>query len=284
MTANHLELAPTSREIVLPSPGGVVSSVGRNLIAVIGIDRYRHWRPLANAARDALGTLAAFQRLGFAQIAGPLLDDAATGPAIQSLVTDDLQAIGPEDSLVLFYAGHGGTRTHQLGNQVVKTGYLIPVDASGAPDRVATWIELEGWLRAVSLLPARHILVVLDACHAGIALDPVSRWRELGGRRTGSLATLRARRSRRIITSALDDQLACDSGPVSGHSLFTGCLIEALTSGLRGDDRQVITGSELGLYVQRRVETYPGSRQTPDFGSFGFDDRGELVIPLAIDA
>jgi hypothetical protein len=43
----------------------------------------------------------------------------------------------------------------------------------------------------------------------------------------------------------------------------------------------VTTGSELGLYVQRRVETYPGSRQTPDFGTFAFDDRGEMVIPLA---
>lgn len=285
MTTNHLEIAPTAREIVLPSaPGGVVSSVGRNLIAVIGIDRYRHWEPLANAGRDALGTLALFERLGFEPIVPPLLDDAATGAAIQALVTDDLQRLGPEDSLVLFYAGHGGTRTHDLGGQLVKTGYLIPVDASDAPDRVATWIDLEAWLRAVSLLPARHILVVLDACHAGLALDPVVRWRAHGGRRGGPLAALRARRSRRIITSALDDQLACDSGPVFGHSLFTGCLIEALTSGLRGDDRQVTTGSELGLYVQRRVETYPGSRQTPDFGSFGFDDRGEMVIPLARDA
>jgi hypothetical protein len=36
--------------------------------------------------------------------------------------------------------------------------------------------------------------------------------------------------------------------------------------------------------VQRRVETYPDSGQTPDFGTFAFDDRGEMVIPLLIDA
>src|SRR5215510_13243121 len=189
-------------------PDGAVGSSGRNVIAVIGIDRYHHRRRLANAVRDATGAAALFQRLGFEQIAELLLDDRATGRAIQSLVTDDLKALGPDDSLVLFYAGHGGTQKHRLGDRVIKTGYLIPVDAE---DKVATWIDLEGWLRAVALLPAKHILVVLDACHSGIALDPVLKWRDHDSWRNEPLATLRARRSRRIITSALDDQVALDS-------------------------------------------------------------------------
>lgn len=92
------------------------------------------------------------------------------------------------------------------------------------------------------------------------------------------------RQSRRIITSALDDQVALDSGPVHGHSLFTGCLIEALTDGIKKSGRRVTTGSELGLYVQGRVQTYPGSTQTPDFGTFTFDDRGEMIIPLSIES
>jgi nucleoside phosphorylase len=81
----------------------------------------------------------------------------------------------------------------------------------------------------------------------------------------------------------LDDQLALDNGPLPGHSLFTGCLIEALTGGLASSKHESITGSELGLYVQNRVRTYPNSSQTPDFGTFDFDDRGELVISLADD-
>jgi uncharacterized caspase-like protein len=260
-----------------------MSASGRHVIAVIGIDRYHHWRPLDNAVSDAMGAAAVFQRLGFAQITAPLLDDAATGSAIQSLVTDDLKQLGPDDSLVVFYAGHGGTRRHTLGDRAVKTGYLIPVDASDAPDRVSTWLDLEGWLRAVALLPPRHILVMLDACYSGIALDPVIKWRDIATNEDAPLATLHARRSRRIITSALDDQLTLDSGPVHGHSLFTGCLIEALTGGLQRGGERVATSSELGLYVQRRVSTYPHSQQTPDFGAFAFDDRGEMMIPLAIE-
>jgi uncharacterized caspase-like protein len=250
---------------------------GRNVIAVIGIDRYPGRRRLANAVRDARGALALFERLGFERAAAPLLDGKATSKAIQQLVTDDLRTLGPNDSLIVFFAGHGGTRTHRLGDQVIRTGYLIPVEAS---DKAATWIDLEGWLRAISLLPAKHILVILDACHSGLALGSIIKWRDTGAWQEASLSTLGARRSRRVITSALDDQMALDSGPVHGHSLFTGCLIEGLTHGLGRGDSQVATGSELGLYLQRRVATYPLSRQTPDFGTFDFDDRGEMVIPI----
>jgi hypothetical protein len=71
-----------------------------------------------------------------------------------------------------------------------------------------------------------------------------------------------------------------DGGPYPGHSLFTGCLIEALTHGLRQGENRVTTGSELGVYLQRRVADYPHTQQTPDFGTLAFDDRGEMVLSL----
>jgi hypothetical protein len=109
----------------------------------------------------------------------------------------------------------------------------------------------------------------------------VLQWRSRGreNARREPLDQLGARRSRRIITSALDDQLAMDGGPVPGHSLFTGCLIEAMTGGLVASvGHRVVTGSEIGHYVQRRVSEYPGSAQTPDFGALELDDRGELLV------
>jgi uncharacterized caspase-like protein len=198
---------------------------GRKLIAVVGIDRYRHWRRLSNAVRDAIGAWEVFRDVGFDQAVQPMLNEAATFSAMWSLVTDDLKSLGHDDSLILFYAGHGATQVHDLGKDVVRTGYLIPVDAE---DRISMWIDLEGWLRAVALLPPRHILVILDACHSGLALDPVMKWRDRSSWHSEPLTALKARRSRRVITSALDNEIALDSGPVQGHSLFTGCLIEAL--------------------------------------------------------
>src|SRR5262245_46291193 len=97
----------SSRDIEPAStPKGTTAAAGRNVIAAIGIDRYEHWPRLTNAVHDATGTVKLFQRLGFDLIAPPLLDERATCRAIQSLVVDDLAALGPEDSLVLFYAGH----------------------------------------------------------------------------------------------------------------------------------------------------------------------------------
>lgn len=274
------------RDIGGEEPGGEgfstagLDRTGRNLILVIGIDRYRHtqhWPRLSNAVNDACGAAALFEQLGFVQAMPALIDDAATGRAIQGLASDDHMALGPEDSLVLFYAGHGGNRRRHVGSHEVTTGYLIPVDAE---DSVSTWIDLEGWLRDVASLPPRHILVILDACNSGIALDPVIKWRDATSWHGESLATLSARRSRRIITSALGDQRAMDSGPYLGHSLFTGCLIEELAHGLHQANEQMITASELGLRLQKRVSSYPDSQQTPDFGTFAFDERGELMIAL----
>jgi hypothetical protein len=253
--------------------------LGRKRIAVIGIDRYHSWPVLHNAVCDARGALRLFEHLGFEMVGEPLLDNAATGAAIQAFVTDDLMVLDPDDSLVLFFAGHGGTRIQWLGGEEIKTGYLIPVDAAHG-EKVATWIDLDDWLRKVARLPPRHILVILDACFAGIALTPVVKWRDSGTFQEAPLASLQARRSRRIITSALDDQVALDSGPVPGHSLFTGCLIEGFKHGQLGHGRGVATGTEVGLYLQQRVGSYPDSCQTPDFGTFEHDERGEMVIPL----
>ena len=254
--------------------------IGRKVIATIGIDRYQHWRPLANAVGDANGALNLFRRLGFEEAVPPLRDAEATRAALDQLVTEDLTALGSDDSLIIFYAGHGGARDHRRAGRESKTGYLIPIDAEH--HKPSTWIDLVGWLRAISLLPPRHILVIVDACYSGIALDPVVKWRDDESVHPAPFETLQARSSRRIITSALDDERALDGGPVSGHSLFTGCLIEGLTCGIPGLNGQT-TGADLAVWLRQRVRTYPEAKQTPDFGTFDFHDRGEIVIPLLRD-
>lgn len=286
------------------SPPQPRSRSAKRWVVVIGIDRYQDWRPLGNAVGDARGALAAFTKLGFEPFGNSLLDEAATCSALHHLVNDQLRHIGSDDSLVLFFAGHGHTETTEYPDRTcTRTGYLIPVDADPRGGRVGSWLHLENWLKLVAHLQARHILVILDACHSGVALaplietphggtasaprpDPVHsgvalaplvRWRGEAPAINEPLERLRTRRSRRVITSAQDDQLALDGGPVHGHSLFTGCLIEALGSiGSNGDS--FVTGTELAVHVQRRVMTYPQSQQTPDVGAFELDDRGELVL------
>src|SRR6185436_15862158 len=92
---------------LLDEPVHRTTGDGRMWIAVIGIDRYRTWSPLCNAVSDARGALNLFLQLGFEPACAPLYDEAATADALHRLVTDDLATLGPEDSLVLFFAGHG---------------------------------------------------------------------------------------------------------------------------------------------------------------------------------
>ena len=270
---------------VVPSEGHPSRDAreGRSYIAVIGIDHYRTWSRLYNAVSDAKGALRLFASLGFELVAPPLFDENATGDALHRLVVDDLSGLGGDDSLVLFFAGHGHTLTRMYGGTSVRDGYIIPSDGDRPAGRAGTWVRLESWLTEITRIPAKHILVILDACHSGLALGPILQWRSRGmeDARREPLEQLRARRSRRIITSALDDQLAMDGGPVPGHSLFTGCLIEAITGGLvASTGHETVTGSEIGHYVQRRVSEYPGSVQTPDFGALELDDRGELLVHI----
>jgi formylglycine-generating enzyme required for sulfatase activity len=271
---------------VAPQPrdrtGGARVTAGRRLVFGIGIDKYDAWPRLSNAVSDARGTLAAFARHGFEELWPPLLDGAATADAMRG-VAADLSALGTDDSLVLFFAGHGHTviRTFQEGD-ATKTGYIIPVDGDRSPGSARRWIRLDTWLSDIARCPAKHILVVLDACHSGIALGQLIKWRD-SQESTESFNQLAQRRSRKVITSALDDQRAMDGGPVQGHSLFTGCLVEALDGAIakHGD---LVTGTQLGLYLQRRVTSYPRSEQTPDFGAMEEDRRGELIIRISTRA
>jgi very-short-patch-repair endonuclease len=252
---------------------------------VIGIDRYRRWNRLDNAVSDARGVLAAFEDLGFVSIVAPLLDDAATGNAIRCLPALLTPELDENDSLVVFFAGHGHTLTARVSDDLdISKGYLIPVDADAdrRDGRDHTWQRIEHWLTTIAELPPRHILVILDSCHSGIALSRPIQHRGVGVRADGSPVPEHERRSRRVLASALDDQPALDGGPIAGHSVFTGYLIEALRGGIRTwlHESEVVGVNAIAEYVRHHVREHSDSRQVPGLGVLEFDDCGELLLSL----
>src|SRR5581483_11057768 len=76
-----------------------------------------------------------------------------------------------------------------------------------------------------------------------------------------------------------------DQGPLPNHSLFTGLMIQGLTSG-KADaySSGFVTSSQLGAYAQHEVGVAQGSKQTPLFGSFDWDQAGELIIHMGAGA
>lgn len=271
------KLTPIEAEIAVES---APVQQGRSLVVTIGINNYVHWQKLKNAVQDAIGfQQTLIDKLGFLAPIPPLLDANATKDAIELLV-DQLRAILQEDDrLVLFFAGHGHTRIDKIGGETVgETGFVVPVEARCSEDYWSDYVEIDSSLKSIAKLPAKHILVILDSCHSGFALGgAVQSFRDA----IRYEKDLSRRTSRKVITSAQREQAALDGGPISGHSLFTGTLIQGLNWGASDlDGNGLITSSELGLFIQQKVGQASNSAQTPDFGAFHLDDRGEMVISL----
>ena len=280
--AEQLLAQDNSRGVAVVDTTPAQASSDRFVVAVIGIDDYQYWPKLDNAVQDALGTANVLtEKFGFVTPIPPLLNKEATKAQIEHLVEDKLRSVLREDdNLVLLFAGHGHTRVDRVGNSDHETGYLVPVGAQvGSAEQWSQYIEIDALLKEISTLPARHILVVLDSCHSGFALSGAHKLRALPRYEQ----SLHRQVSRKVVTSARRDEQALDKGPIAGHSLFTGALVDGLDRSLADlDDSEFITSSEIGLYLQQTVGRHSDSRQTPDFGFFYLDDRGEMVIPIAI--
>jgi hypothetical protein len=264
------------------SPAFIKSEVikqGRSIVVVIGIDQYKYLPKLNNAVNDAREVQKVLTKeFGFIKAIPSLFNANATKNAIESLIEDKLiSSLKKDDNLLLFFAGHGETQTKEVGDRTVEVGHIVPVNAKSQVWR--SFIRIDWLLERVGELPAKHILVILDACRSGVALGEAKLiYRDQGTWRYQQ--DLLRKRSRKVITSARKEQLAKDGdGPIPGHSLFTGWLINGLLRREADSDRNgIITSSELGLFVQQKVAQATDSSQTPDFGYFHLDDRGEMVI------
>lgn len=138
------------------------------------------------------------------------MDDGTRDDIMNALATFSAQ-LGPNDSALIYYSGHGAIV------EASRATYWIPRDADPAipASRVSTaWVtEMIGQMRA------RHILVVVDSCHAG-ALVHTTNIRVSGGKAAEPerLRFLAQLRSRTVLTSGGNEPVA-DAGP-DGHSVF----------------------------------------------------------------
>lgn len=228
---------------------------------VIGINDYQELPPLKSAVRDADAIAQILQTdLGFDVT---LLRNAeASRDAILEHVNGPLTRTKPDDRVLIYFAGHGATRQTARGDQV---GLLVPHGAGqGEYHRL---IEMDYLIDLSKYLPAKHILFVLDACFSGLA---VTRSAPSAGRLLEDLMT---RRAVQAIAAGQQDQLVSDLWGPGQHSIFTGLFLERLRQ--RGG---LLTGNEMGLFLQRQVGLHTRSRQTPHYGHLLGSEGGDFVF------
>ncbi len=236
---------------------------------VIGINRYQHTNPLANACADATSVAEILVgELGFPkENVFLLLDDQATRPKIMERFLA-FESLSADDRLFVFFAGHGATVTGQRG----PVGYLVPVDGKyGDKSTLIRWDELT---RNAEIIPAKHVLFVMDACYSGLAIQ-----RSTAAGEQRFVSDMLQRFSRQVITAGKEDEAVADGGgPTGKNSIFTGHLLEGLR-GKAANENGVLTASYLMNYVYQKVANDPRSGQTPHFGHLEGDGDFILLTP-----
>ena len=110
----------------------------------------------------------------------------------------DPRVIGPDDVLILYYAGHGILDADE------GRGYWLPADAMAAS--TATWISTDDVSAKVRAMRARHVLVIADACFSAAlvrSLPPSTAVMRSGPPRLTESVARRvvAKKSRRVLSS-----------------------------------------------------------------------------------
>ena len=130
---------------------------GRLVISVIGIDEYWYWPRLHNAVNDALGFQQVLvDKFGFTKPIEPLLNQDATKEAIGDLIDKLRHILQGDDSLVLYFAGHGHTREDWIGEKKIETGFIVPVEARTKLEGREPWrdyIEVDPLLKSLDWDP-----------------------------------------------------------------------------------------------------------------------------------
>ncbi len=145
----------------------VESVSGKSYAVVVGIDSYEKFPRLRYAVADAKAVAALLQQQGFEVTT--LYDRDATRRRLLRALGDELVAkAGPDDRIVIFFAGHGDERKARGGKEM---GFLIPVD--GEPDALTETAVSMGLIKEIAdALPSKHVLFLVDPATAGSRACP----------------------------------------------------------------------------------------------------------------
>ncbi len=245
---------------------------------VVGINAYPGARNLKYAVNDARGFASYLtDQVGVPSDHVFLLTDAqATKSRIESLLGTLLKRkAGPEDTVIIFYAGHGAVETDPTnpdGDGFEK--YLLPHDADLA-DLYTSAISMNEVRTIFQRIQAQRLIFIADTCYSGAS-----------GGRTTLVTKTRANlsekfveriakgRGRVIITSCSANEVSKEDDNL-GHGIFSYYLMEGLKGGADRDEDGIITVDELFSYISRKVPEASNQDQHPVKKG---EMEGELVI------
>lgn len=239
----------------IPGVSDVRQRFGNFYALIVGLEDYLFWDALRSPHEDAraiANTLSA--SYGFDTTL--LLD--ASGAEILSAINDLRETVGPEDNVIIYFAGHG----QLLGQQSrdLRRGYWLPINAE--LERTTWWVSNSAINDYLAIFDARSVLVIADSCFGGaMSTDPSTLM--LGGETALSerLVELGLSRKSRFVLSSGGLRPVLD-GTDKQHSLFARALIEVLR-----ENNNLLRAQDLFRLISERTERLAaamGSDQRPD--------------------
>jgi len=254
------------------SPSGV-NVDGNHWLLIVGIDTYIRWPRLSTAVYDA----KAFRNVLLSRYHFDknhlieLYDEVATRKNIIDRLRLLAGKVGEQDSLVIYFAGHGYL------DPITKIGSWVPVE-SGV-NEASTWIsnqEIKNYLR-VDVIKAKHILLISDSCFSGVFFR--------GNRgKLPEVTDSAIKKSYELIS-----RQAITSGglePVSDEGFGKNSVFSYfLNNALKENQKPFLVPSD--IFPEIRAGVAENADQLPRFGSLsgtGGQQGGELVFFLKQDS
>ncbi|MCW3054373.1 MAG: hypothetical protein JWN14_3543, partial [Chthonomonadales bacterium] len=208
-----------------------------------------------------------------------LLNEQATKQAIEDALSAlaDEEKVKPDDRVMVFFSGHGQTVTLNDGTP---RGFLIPYDAKVDLKRLnnpapylKTCLPMDSIWNYLEAVPARHRLLIADACFGGLLTRSKGINAEKPNRAV--VANLLTRPALQVLTAGDSGQEVIED-PKLGHSAFTYKLLEELRAQAATAD-QVFLTSQLAGALKTSVGNQTNGKQSPQFGNHN-NTEGDFVF------
>ena len=205
-----------SLKLPIKGHAGQQAPSGKSWFLGIGIDQYREFSRLNNAVRDVTVIRdLLMKKYDVDPHDLPLLTNKrATREGIIDQLDRLAKQVEREDKLIIYYSGHG-----HLDKQT-GLAYWIPYDAR--QDRTAYYILNSTIRDFIKAIPARHTLLISDACFSGSMFVR-------GGQISAFADELERQISRWAICSGRHDEEVYDGLP-GEHSPFAQSIIKVLSN------------------------------------------------------
>lgn len=234
---------------------------------IVGIDLYpnvRHLKYAVNDARAMYNHLITFSQIPSDNVTLLLNQDATITRLRSALGTHLKNKAGPEDMVIIFFAGHGATEKDVMspdGDGLEK--YLLPYDAN-PKDLYATALPMGEISRIFHRIRSDRLLFVADSCYSGAS----------GGRTIGIDGGIRANLSdaffervtsgkgRVVISASGANEVSSESDELK-QGIFTYYLLEGLRGKADIDEDGVVTVDEAFRFVSDHVPNATNQEQHP---------------------